>query len=110
MGTLNEFHKQNVARQHEAFAPPHSLLALVACVQEEAGELASAVLGVTGEKKRKAHLTRSDVLDAVADCMTYLSLVAASVGCDDLERLLGDTFNMVSERAGSAIKTNLGQP
>ena len=73
---LNEFHKVNIARQHEAFAPPHSLSALVVCVQEEVGELAGAVLGVTGEKKRKAHMTRADVLDAVADAMTYLSLVA----------------------------------
>lgn len=100
---LNEFHKANIARQHEAFAPPHSLTALVVCVQEEVGELASAVLGVTGEKKRKAHLTKTDVLDAVADAMTYLSLVAGSVGCEDLEALLCDTFNMVSKRAGSAI-------
>lgn len=117
---LNEFHKANIARQHEAFAPPHPLMALVACSQEEVGELAealiltlcaqgavgkmaAAVLGVTGEKKRKAHLTRDDVLDAVADAMTYLSLVAGSVGCEDLEELLVRTFNMVSERAGSKI-------
>lgn len=58
----------------------------------------------------KAHLTNADVLDAVADAMTYLSLVANAAGCDDLEKLLGDTFNMVSDRAGSAIKTRLGQP
>ncbi len=45
-----------------------------------------------------------DVLDAVADAMTYLSLVAGSVGCDDLEELLARTFNMVSDRAGSAIR------
>lgn len=90
-------------RQHEAFAPPHPLTALVVCVQEEVGELAGAVLGVTGEKARKAHKTREDVLDAVADAMTYLSLVAGSVGCTDLEGLLADTFNMVSERAGSKI-------
>jgi NTP pyrophosphatase (non-canonical NTP hydrolase) len=109
MSSLNEFHAQNVARQHEAFAPAHSLTALVVCVQEEVGELAAAVLGVTGEKKRKAHLTNGDVLDAVADAMTYLSLVAATVGCEDLEKLLGDTFNMVSERAGSKIRTGLGQ-
>ena len=51
-------------------------VALVVCVQEEVGELAAAVLGVTGEKKRKAHMTNADVLDAVADAMTYLSLVA----------------------------------
>lgn len=109
MSTLNEFHRLNVQRQHEAFAPAHSLTALVVCVQEEVGELAAAVLGVTGEKKRKAHLTNADVLDAVADAVTYLFLVAASAGCDDLEKLIGDTFNMVSERAGSNIKTELGQ-
>lgn len=101
---LNNFHRKNIARQHEAFAPAHPLTALVVCVQEEVGELAGAVLGVTGEKKRKAHLTKDDVLDAVADAMTYLSLVAGAVGCDDLESLLGNTFNMVSERAGSAIR------
>ncbi len=109
MGSLNEFHRQNVRRQHEAFAPAHSLTALVVCVQEEVGELSAAVLGVTGEKKRKAHLTNADVLDAVADAITYLSLVAATAGCEDLEKLLGDTFNMVSDRAGSSIKTDLGQ-
>lgn len=101
---LNDFHKKNIERQHEAFAPAHSLTALVVCVQEEVGELAAAVLGVTGEKKRKAHLTNGDVLDAVADAITYLSLVAGSVGCDDLEGLLQLTFNTVSERAGSSIK------
>lgn len=100
---LNDFHKANIARQHEAFAPAHPLTALVVCVQEEVGELAGAVLGVTGEKARKAHKTKDDVLDAVADAMTYLSLVAGSVGCDDLEGLLADTFNMVSERVGSKI-------
>ena len=68
--SLNEFHAANIKRQHEAFAPPHPLTALVVCVQEEVGELAAAVLGVTGEKKRKAHLTNADVLDAVADAMT----------------------------------------
>lgn len=48
------------------------------------------------------------MLDAVADAMTYLSLVASTVGCTDLEALLGKTFNMVSERAGSVYKTTLG--
>jgi hypothetical protein len=61
---LNDFHRANYERQREAFAPPHNLTALVVCVQEEVGELAAAVLGVTGEKKRKAHLTKADVLDA----------------------------------------------
>jgi NTP pyrophosphatase (non-canonical NTP hydrolase) len=100
---LNDFHRINKARQHEAFSPPHPITALVACVAEEVGELAAAVLGVTGEKKRKAHLTNDDVLDAVADAMTYLSLVASAAGCDDLEALLAKTFNMVSKRAGSKL-------
>lgn len=109
MGDLNDFHARNWDRMHEAFAPPHDLKALVVCVQEEIGELAGAVLGVTGEKARKAHLTTADVLDAVADAITYLSLVARSAGCEDLEALIGSTFNMVSDRAGSKFKTLLGQ-
>lgn len=104
---LNDFHERNWKRMHEAFPPAHSLTALTVCVQEEVGELASAVLGVTGEKKRKAHLKNDDVLDAVADAMTYLSLVAYSAGCTDLEKLLGETFNMVSDRAESTIKVDV---
>lgn len=103
---LNDFHKANAGRQHEAFAPPHTLEQLVMCVQEEVGELAAAVLGVTGAKKRKAHLTNADVLDAVADAITYLSLVATAAGCTDIEALLANTFNMVSDRAGSSIRVS----
>ena len=109
--TLNDFHSKNWDRMvaEQAFGPPHGLMALAVCCQEEVGELAAAVLGYSGEKRRKSHLKADDVLDAVADCMTYLSLVARSVGCTDLEKLLGDTFNMVSDRAGSKVKTGLGQ-
>jgi NTP pyrophosphatase (non-canonical NTP hydrolase) len=91
------------------FKPVHNMTELVVCVQEEVGELAAAVLGFTGAKARKAHLTNADILDAVADAITYLSLVASLAGEDDLEKLLGDTFNMVSERCGSTIRTTLGQ-
>lgn len=100
---LNTFHKLNAERMSEAFAPPHSLSALCLCVSEEVGELCGAVLGVTGEKARKAHLNNNDVLDAVADAITYLSLVATAAGCSDLEALLSKTFNMVSERVGSQL-------
>lgn len=101
---LNEFHRLNAQRARQDFAPEPGLIALVVCVQEEVGELAAAALGVTGEKARKKHLTNDDVLDAVADAMTYLSLVASKAGCDDLEGLLAKTFNFVSDRCGSAIK------
>lgn len=177
MSQLNEFHKCNWMRMHEAFAPAHSTDALLVCVGEELGELCGAILGVTGEKKRKAHKTVADVLDACADAATYLSLVIGSLdetdlvgvltresavghmlfpgatpatvrlqellggacfslrignnnaavsylarcylglvqiafffGCSNWQRLLGDTFNMVSERAGSSFRTTLGQP
>ena len=103
---LNDFHRINAQRARQDFGPEHNLTALVVCVQEEVGELAAAVLGVTGEKKRKAHLTNDDVLDAVADAMMYLSLVATKAGCHDLEGLLARTFNMVSERCGSALRVD----
>lgn len=86
---LNEFHQKNWQRMHEAFPPAHGLTALVVCVGEEVGELCAAVLGVTGEKKRKAHLTNADVLDACADAATYLSLVMRFAGCENLEAILG---------------------
>lgn len=98
--SLNQFHRVNCIRAKTDYQPEHDVLALVVCVQEEIGELAAACLGVTGEKQRKKHLTKADALDAVADAMTYLSLVAGKLGCGDLESLLGDTFNMVSERNG----------
>lgn len=100
---LNDFHRLNDKRQAD-FGVRHTLPELVICVQEEVGELASAVLGVIGVKARKAHLTRTDILDAVADAITYLSLVASTAGCDDLEGLLSKTFNQVSDRVGSSIK------
>ena len=104
---LNEFHRANAERMATDFAPAHTPMALVACISEEIGELSAAILGITGEKKRKAHLTTEDALDAVADAMTYLSLMASTLGCDDLESLLGKTFNMVSDRVGSKIKVNV---
>lgn len=44
---------------------------------------------MTKEKARKAHLTNADVLDAVADAMTYYSLAASKAGLDDLCAVLG---------------------
>lgn len=104
---LNEFHRLSALRSVRDFKPKHNLMELVVCVQEEVEELASAVLGVTGKKERKKHLTNVHVLDAVADAITYLSLVASEVGCDDLESLLGNTFNMVSDRVGSDLKVQV---
>lgn len=91
MTTLNEFHLLNWQRMSSGvFGPPHDGKELCACVIEEVGELASAVLGVTGKKKRKANKTHEDVLDAVADAQTYVSLLISATGEDDLEGLLGN--------------------
>jgi hypothetical protein len=81
---LNEFHGKNWKRMHEAFAPAHNEAALLVCIGEEIGELCGAVLGVTGEKKRKAHKTKDDVRDACADAATYLSLLLFTQGFTDI--------------------------
>lgn len=104
MSRFNEFHRINWERmQAGVFGPPHDKIPLVACIAEEMGELASAVLRVEGEKRRSPS-TREGVLDAIADQITYLSLLASSYGCTDLEALLIDTFNMVSDRSNSSHK------
>jgi NTP pyrophosphatase (non-canonical NTP hydrolase) len=101
---FNRFHWQNWLRMTSgAFGRPHGKFELLACTQEEIGELARAVLRVEGEKTRTP-ATREEVLDAIADAMTYLSLLASAYNEHDLERLLCDTFDMVSDRAGSPIK------
>ena len=101
---FNRFHWQNWLRmQSGVFGTPHSKIALLACIQEECGELARAVLRVEGEKTRTP-ATRDDVLDAIADAITYLSLLASAYNEHDLEHLLCEVFDMVSDRAGSPLK------
>jgi NTP pyrophosphatase (non-canonical NTP hydrolase) len=101
---LNDFHRVNAERAKEGvFGPEHDLKALGLCASEEIGEVCAVILGMTGEKKRKAHLTREDLLSEVADAITYLSLIASKVGCADLETVLGERFNTVSKRAGSKL-------
>lgn len=86
--SLNDFHEKNWQRMASGvFGPSHDLIELAVCVQEEVGELASAALGVTGKKKRKAGKTTEHVLDACSDAMTYLSLWLYCIGERDLQRL-----------------------
>jgi len=77
---LAEFSRKNMERCLTAFAPGHSTSGFMLCVQEEVGELSGAILGVTGEKRRKAHKTVEDIADAVADAFTYLDLLATHLG------------------------------
>lgn len=100
---LKEFSKKNMERCLTTFAPGHSTMGFVLCIQEEIGELAAAINGISGEKKRKAHLTKEDALDAVADAVTYLDLLCTQLG-GSLDELLPRVFNMVSERSISNIK------
>jgi len=96
---LTKFSETNWHRMNTAYAPPHSEIGLVLCIQEEIGELAASVLGWSGEKKRKAHLTKADTADAIADAVTYLDLLCTKIGYN-LETILQETFNEVSKRTG----------
>lgn len=68
------------------------------------GRLCAACLGVSGEKARKSHLQPKDIVKHVRDMFTWFRLLAPKWGVKDLEQLLVDTFNMVSDRCGSPIK------
>lgn len=69
------------------------------CLAEEAGEVMGAVLGATGQKKRKAHLTAKDVGDELADLVAYADLLAHAMGLD-LGACVAAKWNRVSERIG----------
>ncbi len=81
------------------YTPAHWALT----VAEEVGEIAAAVLGVAGLKKRKAHLTVADIGDEIADAVSYLDLLATRLGLD-LSTVLVGKFNRVSERIGSDVR------
>lgn len=81
------------------YTPAHWALT----VAEEVGEIAAAVLGVAGLKKRKAHLTVADIGDEIADAVSYLDLLATRLGLD-LSTVLAGKFNRVSERIGSDVR------
>ena len=55
---LNDFHALNWERMNRDFHPAHTLMALTVCVQEEVGELAAAVLGVTGREGSQGALNK----------------------------------------------------
>ena len=69
------------------------------CLAEEVGEVAGAVLGATGQKKRKAHLTAKDVGDELADLVAYADLLTGAFGLD-LGACVAAKWNKVSERIG----------
>ena len=81
------------------FGPDHWIKA----VFEEVGEISGAILGMSGKKERKKHLTREDALDEIGDAVACLDLLAQS-----LDSTLGECairkFNKISDRIGSNIK------
>jgi len=76
---------------------PWTLVHWALQVTAEAGELADAVTGVTGLKKRKAHLTAADVGEEIADIIAYCDLLAAKLGLN-LADIVLRKFNKVSAR------------
>ena len=59
-----------------AYGPEHWAL----MIQEEAGEVAGAVIGMLGMKKRKNHLTAVDVGKEIADVVAYCACLAERSG------------------------------
>jgi NTP pyrophosphatase (non-canonical NTP hydrolase) len=82
-----------------AFGGVHTPAGLVACIAEEHGEVAACILGLTGEKKRKGHLTIADLGHELADVVTYCDLLADQYGID-LGAAVREKFNIVSGRVG----------
>lgn len=82
-----------------SFGNARSPAGLVACIAEEHGEVAACVLGLTGEKKRKEHLTVRDLGYELADVVTYCDLLADQYGID-LGEAVREKFNIVSARVG----------
>ena len=72
-------------------------------VGEECGEVIGAVLGMTGRKERKKHLTKEDVFKEIGDVGACLDLLAQSLG-GSLGECMRNKFNEVSDRIGSNIK------
>lgn len=70
---------------------------------EEMGEVIGAVLGMTGRKARKKHLTKEDVCNEIGDVVACLDLLAQSIG-SSVGECARTKFNMVSDRIGSNIK------
>lgn len=102
--TFEAFNKLNVARC-EATAGYHTGVAeygaatWALCLAEEAGEVMGAVLGATGQKKRKAMLTVYDVGKELGDLVAYADLLAHSLGLN-LGECVAEKWNKVSERIG----------
>lgn len=83
---LNEWHDKIQLRNAEVFAGnKHTKATAALAVISELGEMANAVVGLMGCERRKAHLTRSDVLDGIGDASVYVSVLARLCGVDDME-------------------------
>lgn len=70
-------------------------------VNEEAGEIAGAVLGTVGKRSKK-HKTVHDIGEEIADCFAYLDILAQRLGLD-MGTIVAAKFNKVSERIGSDV-------
>jgi NTP pyrophosphatase (non-canonical NTP hydrolase) len=105
--TFEEFSKANRARCEAAtgFDEPlngtstYTLEHWALTICEEAGEVAAAVMGVSGKKRSKSHLTDKDVAFELADVVTYCDLLAQRLGFD-LGKVLAAKFDKVSDRIG----------
>lgn len=81
---------------------PHEIAMRILKVTEEAGEAASAYIGMTGQNPRKGVThTREDVADELCDVMLAAAVALASV-VDDAEGVLAGKLAKVAARAAVA--------
>jgi NTP pyrophosphatase (non-canonical NTP hydrolase) len=106
MLTFRDFQEAN-RRRKAYYSSEHTVEALAMCLAEECGEVSAAVLGWSGEKQSKSHLTAKDIADEIADVITYCDLLCTRLGFDTAT-VLADKFNRVSDRIRCPIK--VGEP
>lgn len=103
--TFKRFSAANKERCEKDFnrpVGPATLIATSLGVAEECGEIIGAIRTFVGITTRK-HVTIAEIGDELADCFSYLDLLASSLGLS-FEECLIRKFNKVSERQGSKVK------
>lgn len=103
--TFAEFSAANAARNISEFKnddSDYNAVDWALMIAAEVGEIADAVMGMLGKKKRKAHLTKTDVGREIGDVVAYCDCLATNLGLD-LGTIVAAKFNEVSARIGSKV-------
>jgi NTP pyrophosphatase (non-canonical NTP hydrolase) len=103
--TFNEFSRITRERCEKDIRPIKSWTALEYCgaAAGELGEMANIVKKIRRGTKKLDAKSRKEVAHEIADTISYLELVAASLDID-IEPALIEKFNLVSKKWGSKYR------